>query len=89
MSPSFEFEAIKSDAILVKHGIDFIEAQALWEDPQAVVIKARSDSEARFALIASCKDRVWSAFYTERENKVRIISVRRARTNEERLYYGR
>lgn len=57
-------------------------------DPQAVAIKAHSDTEPRFALIASCQGRIWSAFYTEREQRVRIISVRRARNNEERLYYG-
>lgn len=89
MSPSFEFDTAKSEVNLAKHGIDFAEARGLWDDPQAVVVKARSSTEPRFALISRCKGRIWSAFYTDREQQVRIISVRRARDNEERLYYGR
>jgi len=37
-------------------------------------------------LIARIGAKIWSAIFTERENKVRIISVRRARTSEEAIY---
>lgn len=69
-----------------KHGIDFEEAQTLWEDEDRLQIQARSDTESRFALIAFYENKLWSAFYTTRENRIRIISVRRARDEEKRLY---
>lgn len=83
----FEFDAIKSAANLAKHGLDFAEAQVLWRDPLALAVAARSDTEPRLALIGACKSKVWCAFYTVRDGRVRIISVRRARENEERLYH--
>jgi uncharacterized DUF497 family protein len=36
-------------------------------------------------LIAKSAGKIWSAIFTERENRIRIISGRRARTNEEAL----
>jgi uncharacterized DUF497 family protein len=83
----FEYDPVKSGANLTKHGIDFEEAQKLWTDQFAAVAKARSDTEPRFALIAQYQDKLWTAFYTEREGTIRLISVRRARENEERIYH--
>jgi uncharacterized DUF497 family protein len=37
-------------------------------------------------LVARLKGKVWSAIFTEREDRIRIISVRRARTSEEAIY---
>ena len=74
----FEFDLQKSASNKKKHGIDFNEAQGLWQDPDRLVIPARSDDEKRFALLARHKGKVWAAFYTVRENATRIISVRRA-----------
>ena len=83
----FEFDPAKSEANRIKHGIDFVKAQELWKDLYAVQIKAKSDSENRFALIARLDGRVWSVFFTERSSKIRIISARRSRPNEEDLYH--
>ena len=83
----FEFDPFKSEINLSKHGIDFIAAQELWNDQFAAIVDARSDSEPRLALIAGYDGRIWSAFYTERGSKVRLISVRRARNNEEAIYH--
>ena len=69
-----------------KQGIDFIQAQELWKDLHALRIQAKSDTEPRFALIARMEGRVWSVFFTERSSKIRIISARRSRPNEEDLY---
>ena len=82
----FEFHEPKSAANKVKHGLDFFEAQKLWQDADAVEIPAKSDVEQRKMLIARIEEKIWSAIFTERENKIRIISVRRARTNEEAMY---
>ena len=83
----FEFDPAKSASNLAKHGIDFLEAKQLWADKFAAVVDARSDSEPRTALIAQNKGNVWIAFFTEQQGKTRLISVRRARVNEERIYY--
>ena len=83
----FEFNQAKSEANRLKHGIDFVQAQELWKDLYALQIQAKSDTEPRFALIARMEERVWSVFFTERNSKIRIISARRSRTNEEDLYH--
>jgi len=83
----FEFDPAKSEANRTKHGIDFIQAQELWKDLYALQIQAKSDTEPRFALIARLEEKVWSVFFTERDSKIRIISARRSRTNEEDLYH--
>jgi len=82
----FEFDPKKSEANLEKHGIDFESAKALWLDINAVEIPARSEFETRKMLIAEYDGKVWTVIFTERGNKVRIISIRRARKNEEDLY---
>jgi len=83
----FEYDPIKSQTNKEKHGIDFDEAQVLWLDEDRVEFPARSDTEKRHALIAKNDEKIWVAFYTMREVAIRIISVRRARENEEKAYY--
>ena len=83
----FEFDQAKSEANRLKHGIDFVQAQELWKDLYALQIQAKSETEPRFALIASMQGKVWSVFFTERNSKIRIISARRSRINEEDLYH--
>jgi uncharacterized protein len=82
----FEFDSAKSAANLEKHGIDFIGAQALWSDPDRLEIPARSLDEARTQIIGRIGDVVWSAFITTRGDRIRIISVRRARDEEKAGY---
>ncbi len=82
----FEFDLKKSQINSKKHGIDFQEAEELWVDEHGLTIKAKSEDEIRYALIARLKNKIWTAFFTYRKEKVRIISVRRARKNEEALY---
>jgi len=82
----FEFDPQKSAAHKVKHGIDFVEAQAIWEDPDRLEIQARSLDEPRFQMIGRIDQNTWSAFITYRHETIRIISVRRARPEEEARY---
>ena len=84
---NFEYDPNKSKSNSQKHGIDFEEAQTLWLDAYRLEIQAKSDDEPRFALIAELDKKLWTAFYTIRENRVRIISVRRPRKGEKELYY--
>ena len=71
----FEFDQDKSKINLSKHGIDFKEAQLLWDDPNAIVIPARTIDESRYFLIAKLEGKLWSAIFTIRNSKIRIISV--------------
>ncbi len=82
----FEFGPAKSAANLKKHRIDFIGAQALWSDANRLEIPARSLDEPRTQVIGRIGELVWSAFMTMRGERIRIISVRRARDEEEAAY---
>ncbi|MBF0351414.1 MAG: BrnT family toxin [SAR324 cluster bacterium] len=84
---NFEYDPQKSLANQEKHGIDFETAKNLWKDNNRILFQARSDTEPRVAMIASYKKRLWTAFYTIRTDVIRIISVRRSREEERRLYY--
>jgi len=82
----FEFDHHKSVANKAKHGIDFIQAQIIWEDPDVLEIPTKVKDEPRF-LVIGCRDsKYWSAIITYREEKIRIISVRRSRLEEVKLY---
>jgi uncharacterized DUF497 family protein len=86
---TFEFDRAKSSSNKAKHGIDFVTAQALWDDPIRLETPALSVDEPRYQVLGIIGDNVWSAFITFRNEKIRIISVRRARENEKEQYYGR
>ena len=82
----FEFDRNKSESNTKKHGIDFETSRKLWKDPNRIVIPARWVDEPRFLLIARLDEDLWSAIYTFRKNKIRIISVRKSRDNEKEIY---
>ena len=82
----FEFDPDKSATNLMKHGIDFLEAQALWEDADRLIVPARTQGEARYMLVGKMGQKHWSAIFTYRGEAVRIISVRRARKEEADAY---
>lgn len=82
----FEFDVKKSKTNQKKHGIDFVEAQELWEDPDLLEIPARTSDEPRFLVIGKINEKHWSGIITYRSEKIRIISVRRSRDEEVDLY---
>ena len=85
----FEYDPKKSQANKAKHRIDFEEAQALWDDPRGVEILLSYPDEPRYARIAklSAADReIWTAIFTLRGERARLISVRRARGKEKETY---
>ena len=84
----FEFDGTKSLINAEKHGIDFTEAQLLWRDERRLVVEARTETEPRYAIIASHEGKLWTAIFTVREDRIRIISVRRSRHGEEEGYYN-
>ncbi|MCD4812398.1 BrnT family toxin [bacterium] len=81
-----EYDSDKNSINIEKHGISFDEAVDLFQDPDLLELKARSMDEPRFLLIGKIKEKFWSAIVTYRKNKIRFISVRRARKEEVDFY---
>jgi len=83
---NFEFDEEKSQSNLNKHGIDFFQAQELWNDPDLLEIPARDLDEPRYLIIGKIGPTYWSGVITYRGSTVRVISVRRSRKEEKELY---
>lgn len=84
----FEFDPAKNAANETKHGLDFVRAQELWNDAMRVEVPARTEDEPRWIVIGRIGRQHWSAVVTYREERVRIISVRRSRPEEVAIYEG-
>jgi uncharacterized protein len=82
----FEFDDNKSNSNKIKHGIDFVEAQNIWNDTNYIEIPAKTIEEKRILVIGLIKNKHWSAIITHRNYKIRIISVRRSRNEEVKIY---
>ena len=82
----FEYDAAKSQSNRLQHGIDFVEAQALWDDPMLLEIPAKTLDEPRHLVIGQLAGKHWSAVITYRAGHIRLVSVRRARDEEVKLY---
>ncbi|MBS3942805.1 MAG: BrnT family toxin [Dethiobacter sp.] len=84
----FEFNHKKSESNKQKHGIDFYEAQELWDDPDLMEIPVYASDEQRFLVIGQISGKHWSGIITYRAEKIRIISVRYSRNEEVEIYEG-
>jgi len=84
----FEFDERKSRTNAAKHGIDFTAAEALWLDDALIEIPARTTDEPRFLVVGRIAGTHWSAIITYREERIRLISVRRSREEEVAIYEG-
>ena len=82
----FEWDKNKSTSNKMKHGIDFKEAQMLWEDCNRIEFSVQTEGEQRFLTIGLMNTKHWTAVITYRELNIRIISFRRSRIEEVRLY---
>jgi uncharacterized DUF497 family protein len=85
---SFDFDPRKNQSNLAKHGIDFVDAQRLWDDPDLLEIPAKTEDEPRWLVIGRVDGKRWSAVITIRDHVIRIVSVRRSRSEEVALYEG-
>jgi uncharacterized protein len=86
MSNAFEWDHAKSLANLAKHGIDFDTARNIWTDPRLLEVPARTINEPRWFVIGKLDDKFWSAVFARRNGVIRLISVRRSRTEEIEIY---
>jgi uncharacterized protein len=84
----FEYDPVKSAWNLSRHGIDFDQAQALWDDPWMLEAPAKTEGEPRFLSIGKIEGKHWAAVWTPRSDAVRIISARLARKEEIGYYEG-
>ena len=82
----FEWDEKKSRAKKTKHGIDFKIATELWNDGDRIEIQTTFPIENRSILIGKIGDKLWAAIFTKRNDSIRMISVRRARRRETKLY---
>ena len=83
----FEYDEKKSLINRSKHGIDFQEVQELWQDPYAFELpSSQNDDENRFLVLGQINSKNYTTIITYREANIRIISVRRSRDKEVKLY---
>lgn len=82
----FEFDVAKSESNKIKHGIDFVAAQALWDDPFVLEFPSKHEDENRFLVIGLIGLKHYTAIVTYRGETLRIISVRRSRREEVAVY---
>lgn len=82
----FEFDSRKSASNKIKHDIDFTEIQVLWKDAQRLTLPSKQTDEFRQLVIGKVKGKLWTAIITHRGENIRIISARRSRNEEKKLY---
>ncbi len=83
----FEYDENKNKTNKSKHGIDFEEAKELWKDPYSFVLPSiQSEDEERFLVLGQINSKNYTAIVTYRDGNIRIISVRRSREKEIKLY---
>ncbi len=84
----FEWDEAKRLANVAKHGFDFVDAMAVFDDDIITIEDDRFEyEEQRFVTLGLLKGRVVVIVHTERGDVTRIISVRKATKNEARSYF--
>ena len=85
----FTWDEKKRTLSLAKHGIDFHDAAILFDGPLVTVEDTREDyGEPRYVALGLLADVVVSLTYTERGDRIRIISIRKALKHETRFYFS-
>jgi uncharacterized DUF497 family protein len=89
MDDRFEWDAAKAADNLRRHGVAFHEAIKVFRDPFSIeVLDIRANyGEERINLVGMCEGVLLHLTYTERGEKIRIISARRAERHEHDDYY--
>ena len=84
----FEWDKEKAKLNSQKHGVTFEEAELAFYDENAVILfdDANSAEEVRYQLIAVSPNRLLFISYTERFERIRIISARKANARHTRIY---
>lgn len=85
----FEWDDEKATSNAEKHGVTFEQALSVFSDPFAIELldDRENYNEDRYILIGMAAVTLLVIVYTERNDKNRIISARRAEANERRFYH--
>jgi uncharacterized DUF497 family protein len=85
----FEWYSEKERLIAKKHGLDMETVKRIFDDPSRVMQYdvGHSGLEDRWQTLGMVNG-VLFAVYTEREEKIRIITARKATPEERRIYQG-
>ena len=89
MKPKYEWDPKKAEKNLSKHDVYFDEASSVFDDPNFITFldEEHSFDEERYITIGlSTKGRLLLVAHTERNDRIRIISARKATKNEEAFY---
>ncbi len=83
-----EWDEKKREANILERGLDFADANEIFEQQQVTRIDRRADyGEPRYVSLGMIKGRLMAVVYTERERDViRIISFRKANKREQKFY---
>jgi len=87
----FEWDEIKNAMNVIKHGVDFLDTESVFEDPFCIEsLDPREDyGEIRHICIGYNRNGILIfVVYTIRDEAIRIISARRVTARERRLYHG-
>ena len=85
----FEWDENKRDFNLQKHGLDFVDAVKIFNDPCRIELESERNNEIRYKTIGIIDFKlVILLVYANRGKKKRIISARRASKKERAVYYG-
>ena len=90
MKLEFEWHKAKAEANFRRHGVSFDLAKTVFKDPFAIerLDDREEHDEERFVIIGAAEGRVLLfVAYTDREERIRIISARRATQNEQDDYF--
>jgi uncharacterized DUF497 family protein len=82
----FEWDEAKRRGNLAKHGVDFVDAQALFDGRPVLTVLSPRSGEERSATTGEIDGRFYTVISTQRGKRIRIISARRARDGEQRAY---
>lgn len=89
MSRVFEWDDAKSQENAAKHGVACADAVAMWDASRIDIdnIAHAVGGETRSATVGWIGGIVYTAIWTRRGRSIRLISVRRARTYEEKIFH--
>ena len=82
------FDEIKRQSNIVKHGIDFVDAEAAFVGVTITRTDSRDDyGEQRLQTLAMIKGVVVFIVHVSRGESDHIISIRKAEKHEEKIYW--
>ena len=85
---NFEWDSVKNQRNIAKHGIDFADAVRIFEHPTLTVVDNRRNyGEKRIVAMGTVEDVILYVVYTVRDSVLRIISARRANRRERKKYF--